>query len=149
VVLEPHRVGKRVERERVLCSAVDAEEVDLRPEREHEVVVGLRLELLEPRLARVEVHLHDPVLVDPRVVVALEEVADRVADRRLFQQTRSELVEQRLERVVVVLVDEDDVDGALREFVGGTDPAEAAAQDEDARTGAVGRGAEGAHGASR
>ena len=47
VILEPHGVGERVERERVLGRSVDAEEVDLRPEREHEVVVPHRLELAE------------------------------------------------------------------------------------------------------
>ena len=47
VILEPHGVGERVERERVLGRSVDAEEVDLRPEGEHEGVVLQRLDLAE------------------------------------------------------------------------------------------------------
>ena len=46
------------------------------------------------------------VLVDPRVVLVVEEVAERVADGRLLEQARRHLVQQRLERVVVVLVHE-------------------------------------------
>ena len=112
---------------------LDPEEVDLRPEPEHEEVVTQRLELVEGRLALLEVDACDPVLVDTNVVLLVEEVADRVSDGRLLEQAGRDLVEQRLEGVVVVLVDEDDVSAALLQLLGGADPGEAAAEDEDTR----------------
>jgi hypothetical protein len=70
--------------------------------------------------------------VDPGVVLIVEEVADRMPDGRLLQQARRDLVQQRLERVVVVLVDDDDLGVALLQLLRGTDPGEAAAEDEHA-----------------
>ena len=121
------------------CSAApSAEEVDLRAEREDEVVVGQGRELVELDLARVEVDRGDRRLVDRGVVLVVEEVADRVADGRRLEQARRDLVQERLERVVVVLVDEHDVDVGLVQLVRGTDPGEAAAENEDPRSLATG-----------
>jgi hypothetical protein len=60
-----------------------------------------------------------------------------VSDCGPLEQPGRDLVQERLEGVVVVLVDEHHVDVALREFLGGADASEAAAQDEDAGTAAV------------
>ena len=49
-------------------------------------------------------------LVDGDVRLLVEEVAQRVADRGGLEQVGRDLVQERLEGVVVVLVDEDDVD---------------------------------------
>ena len=117
MILEPHRIGQRVERERVLGRPLDTEEVDLGPEREDEVVVGHRLELVERHLACVQVDGGDVVLVDPGVVLIVEEVANGVADGRLLEQARCHLVQQRLERVVVVLVHDHDLDVALLQLL--------------------------------
>ena len=114
---------------------LDSEEVDLRAEREDEVVVGRRLQLAERHLARVEVDRGDLVLVDAHVVLLVEEVADRMADRRLLEETRRHLVEQRLEGVVVVLVDDHDVGVALLQLLGRADPGEAAAEHEHTEVG--------------
>jgi hypothetical protein len=65
--------------------------------------------------------------------VPLEEIADRVADGRLLEETRRHLVEQRLKGVVVVLVHEHDLGVALPQVLRGADPGEAAAEDEDPR----------------
>ena len=135
--LQAHRVGERVERERVLRRALDAEEVDLGAEAEDEVVVGQRLELAETHLARVEIDRRDRVLVDARVLLLVDEVANRMADRRLLEQAGRHLVQERLEGVVVVLVDEDDVDVAFFSFCAAPMPGEAAADDEDAGAPAV------------
>jgi hypothetical protein len=78
--------------------------------------------------------------VDPDVVLLVEEIADRMADRRLLEQPRGDLVEQRLEGVVVVLVDEDDVDVALPELLRSPDPTEATSEYEDARARGVAGG---------
>ena len=56
-----------------------------------------------------------------------------MADRGLLEEACGDLVQERLEGVVVVLVDEHDVDVALLQLLGGADPGEAAAEDEDAR----------------
>jgi hypothetical protein len=58
-------------------------------------------------------------------------------DRRLLQEAGRDLVEERLERVVVVLVDEDDVDVALLQLLRRAGAAESASEDEDAGTLAV------------
>ena len=79
----------------------------------------------------------DLVLADPDVVLLVKEVANRVSDCGLLEQPGRDLVEKRLEGVVVVLVDEHDVDVALRQLLGGADTGKAAAQDEDAGTPAV------------
>ena len=117
----------------MLDCTLDAEEVDLRAEPEDEVVVAQRPELVELHLARVQVDRGDTVLVDPRVVLLVEEVADRMADGGLLEEPCGHLVQERLEGVVVVLVDEHDVDVALVQLLGCADPGEAAAEHEDAR----------------
>src|SRR5262245_32174888 len=71
--------------------------------------------------------------VEPRVALVVEEVADRMPDRGLLQEARRDLVQERLEGVVVVLVDEHDVDVGLLQLLGRADPAKAASEDEDAR----------------
>ena len=117
----------------MLGRALDSEEVDLRAQPEHEVVVAERLELGELDAARVQVDRGHLVLVDTHVVLLVEEVADRVAHRRLLEEARGHLVQQRLEGVVVVLVDDHDVGVALLQLLRSADPGEAAAEDEDAR----------------
>ena len=112
--------------------SLDTEEVHLGAESEDEVVVGQGLELAETDLARVEIDRRDRVLVNPRVRLLVNEIANRVADRRLLEQPRRHLVQERLEGVVVVLVDEDDVDIALLQLLHGADAREAAADDQDA-----------------
>ena len=134
VVLEPDRVRQRVHRKRVLGGALRPEEVHLRPEGEDEEVVGDGRETVEADLLRLEVDRGDRRLVDRRVVLVLDEVAERVSDGRRLEEARGQLVQQRLEGVVVVLVDDDDVDVGLLQLVRGADSGEAAAQNEDLRS---------------
>ena len=67
------------------------------------------------------------------VGVLVEEVAQRVAHLGGLQQVGRELIEERLERVVVVLVDEDDIGIGVLQRPGRADAAEAAAEDDDTR----------------
>ena len=60
-------------------------------------------------------------------------VSQRVADRGRLDQAGGKLVEKRLEGVVVVAVDQHHVDVRLLQLLGRTYPAEASAQDQDAR----------------
>ena len=71
--------------------------------------------------------------MDGDVGVLVEEVAQRVSHLGGLQQVGRELVEERLERVVVVLVDEDDVGVGVLQRPGRADAAEAAAEDDDTR----------------
>jgi len=132
MALQADRIGERVQRKRVFRRSLDTEEVHLGAEPEDEVVVGQGLELAETDLARVEIDRRDRVLVNARVRLLVNEVANRVADCRLLEQPRRHLVQERLESVVVVLVDEDDVDVALLQLLHGTDAREAAADDQNA-----------------
>ena len=132
VILEPDRVREGVHREGVLGRALGAEEVDLGAEAEDEVVVGDRRQLGEADLPRIEVDGGHRVLVDRGVVVALEQVAQRVPDARRLEQARRELVEERLEGVVVVPVDEHDLGVGVLQLLGGAHTGEPAAEDQDA-----------------
>ena len=133
VLLEAHGVGQRVHRERVLGSAGRSEEGDLGSEGEHQVVVVERLHLGKLDLPRVEVDPGDGRLVDGGVRLLVEQVAERVPDDGRLEQVGRELVEERLERVVVVRVYDHDVGLDVLQRAGGADPGEAAAEDDDAR----------------
>ena len=134
VIPEAQRVRQRVHRVGVLGRAFCSEEVDFRPQSEHEVVVRQRLELLELHRPLLEIDTGDVGLVDGRVVVPVDEVAQRVPDDGGLDQARGELVDERLERVVVVLVDEHDVRVGVLQLLHGADTGEAAAEDDDARS---------------
>ena len=118
----------------MLGSALRPEEVHLRPEGEHEVVVGDRRETVEADFPRLEVDPGDRRLVDRGVVLLLDEIAQRVPDGRRLEQPGRQLVQQRLEGVVVVPVDEHDVDVGVLQLPCGADPREAAAENEDPRS---------------
>ena len=66
-------------------------------------------------------------------MLVVDEVAERVPDGALVEQAGRELVEERLERVVVVPVDEHDVGGGVLQLLRSADPGESAAEDDDAR----------------
>ena len=133
VLLEAHRVGERVHREGVLGSALGSEEVDLRTERRHEVVVGERCDLGELHLALVQVDRRDGCLVNGDVRLLLKKVAQGMSDRGGFEQGGGDLVEERLEGVVVVLVDQHDVDVGVLQFLCGAESRESSPEDQDAR----------------
>ena len=63
----------------------------------------------------------------------MEEIAQRMPDGVRLEQARRHLVQERLEGVVVVLVDQHDVDVGLLQLPCGADTREAAAEDQDAR----------------
>ena len=57
-----------------------------------------------------------------------------MADGRRLEEPARELVEERLEGVVVVAVDEHDLGVSVLELLGRADPGEASAEDQDAWT---------------
>ena len=117
----------------MLGSALGSEEVDLRTERRHEVVVGERCHLGELHLALVQVDRRDSRLVNSDVRLLLKEVAQGMSDRCGFEQGGRDLVEERLEGVVVVLVDEHDVDVGVLQLPCGAESRKASPEDQDAR----------------
>ena len=68
-----------------------------------------------------------------RVALPAQNRADRPRDIRRRQACRRDLVEQRLEQVIVVPVDDRDVGVGARERLRGEQPAESCADDDDAR----------------
>ncbi len=133
VLLQADRVGERVHREGVLGGALGPEERDLRAEPDHEEVVGQGRHVRERHLACLEVDRGHRRLVDGDVVlmVVVDEVADRVADGARLEEARRELVQERLEGVVVVPVDQDDVGVRLAQLLRRAEPAEPSAEDDD------------------
>jgi hypothetical protein len=131
--LEADRVGQGVHRERVVGRPLGAEEVHLRPERQHEVVVCVGLHVRERDLAPLEVDPGHLVQMDPGVLLVVDEVAERVTDFGRLEQVGRHLVEERLKGVVVVLVDEDDLCIGLLERARRADSGEPASEDQYAR----------------
>ena len=117
----------------MLGRPVDAEEVDLGAERQDEVVVAQRLHLVEGHLASLEVDPGDGGAVHHDVGLVPEQMAERVGDGAGVEQARGDLVQQGLERVVVVPVDQDHVGIGVLECAHGSDAGEAAAEDQHAR----------------
>ena len=140
VLFQADRVGQRVHGERVLGGTLRPEERDLGAEPEHEEVVGEGRHLRERHLARLEVDRGHRRLVDGDVLlVVVDEVAERVSDGARLEEARRELVQERLEGVVVVPIDQDDVGVRLTQLQRRTEPAEASAEDDDAwAIGAIG-----------
>ena len=126
--------AQRVHGKAVLVGAGDPEEVHARAERDDQVVVGEGVHVLEPHFAAVEVDAVHRGLVHDGVGLVVEQVAQRMAAGRRLQQVGGDLVQQRLERVVVVPVDEHDVHVGVLELAGRTHAPEAAAEDEDPGT---------------
>ncbi len=117
----------------MLGRPVDAEEVDLGAERQDQVVVAQRLHLVEGHLASRQVDAGHGGAVHHDVGLVPEEMAERVGDGAGVEQARRDLVEQGLERVVVVPVDQDHVGVGVLEGAHGPDAGEAAAEDQHAR----------------
>ena len=113
--------------------SLGAEVVDLRTEPEDQVVVGDRRDLVELHLARREIDRGDGRLVNGRVLLLREQVAQRMAHGRRLQQPGGELVEQRLEGVVVVPVDEHHLGVGVLQLLRRADPGKAAAENEHPR----------------
>ena len=90
----------------MLRSAVGSEEGDLSTGRDHEVVVLERSHLSELHPAAREVDPGHGSLLDGDVGLLVEEIPERVPDDGRFDRGGRQLVEEGLERVVVVLVDE-------------------------------------------
>ena len=129
-------VGERLQPGRVALPFVVAEVAVRHAGGDDEMVPGDRLAAVERGGPRGDVDRSHLRLQDRQVAarhLAAQRVADRRAHRRRAQARGRDLVEERLEQVMVGAVDERDLDRRLRERPHRLDAAEAAADDEDAR----------------
>ena len=101
-----------------------------------QVVVGESLAVVERDRMRRRIDGDDLGLQHGQVAalrLVAQDVADRRGDRRRREARARDLVEQRLEQVVVGAVDQRDLDLGLRQRAHRLDAAEAAADDDDVR----------------
>ena len=130
--LQAVRVVERIERERVLRPG-RTEEVRLGAGGEDEVVAGVRLAAVRRHAPGHRIDGHDLGALGIEVVEFGRDLAQRVGDVAGGQHRGRDLVQERLELVVVVLVDERDVQVLARGELPGTgDAGEPAADDDDA-----------------
>ncbi len=129
-------VGERLQPRRDSGPVVVTEVAVRRARSEDQVVVADALAIVQGHAARGAVESDDFGLQNDEVAalhLAPQDVADRRRDRGRRQAGRSDLVQQRLEQMVVGAVDERDIDLGAREAAYRLQPAEAAADDQDAR----------------
>ena len=105
---QPRGVVHGVQREGVLLGARRVEEVRARAGRHHEVITGERLTVSGGDGARRRIDLGDRELLDQDGRIAVEDPAQRPRDVGRRQLGRGQLVEQRLELVVVVAIEQRD-----------------------------------------
>jgi hypothetical protein len=103
--------------------------------RQHQVVVAKLGAVGEFDAAGLRVDGGDLAEQHLDVAVLAEDRAQRLGDLARRQGGGGDLVQQRLEQVVVHAVDEHDPQGVARERARGIQPAEAAADDQDSGTG--------------
>ena len=115
----------------MLRRSLGPEEGHARAESDDEVVVVERVDLVKLHSALLKVDFGRSGNLDARVRLLVEEIAERMADRRLLEQARRHLVQERLERVEVVPVDDRDVDVSVLQVPRRTNAAEAAAKDQN------------------
>ena len=126
------RIGERLQPRRVHGPVVVAEVAVRGTGGDDEMVVGQRLVFVEQHAARGHVEADDFGLQDRQVAaphLAAQRVADRCAHRRRAHAGGRDLVQQRLEQVVVGAVHERDFDIGLRQRAHRFEAAEAGADD--------------------
>jgi hypothetical protein len=106
-------------------------EVRVRRTGRHDQVVVAELAFVQQRPARRGVDGAHVPEQHPAVALAAQDHADRRRDLRGREARRGDLVEQRLEHVVVLAVHERDVHGRAREPARGLQAGKAAADDDD------------------
>ena len=126
-------VGEGLERHRVLGHAGNAEVAAHRARGEDEIVVRDRRPAIDEHLASIEVHALHRRHAGLDVAVALHDAAGVRRDVLRREPGRGDLVEQRRERVEVVLVDDRDLDRRPRERLRRGDATEAGSDDHDVR----------------
>jgi hypothetical protein len=73
-----------------------------------------------------------PVATASNVVTSAQEMADRPRNLRSRQRSRGDLVKQRLEQMMIALIDDRDTNRRTGQTMGDLETAEAGADDDDA-----------------
>jgi hypothetical protein len=102
--------------------------------RDDEIIVRQRFRAAEQNAAVGGVHAGHFRQQDRRVVLPAQDVADRPGDVGRRQRRGRNLIQQRLEAVMVLPVDQRDVDRGAAQRLRGFDAAEAGADDHDLGT---------------
>ena len=134
VVAHAHRVLERVEGECELVGSRDPEEVRGRPAGDDEVVERDRVLVLEQHLVTVPIDTRDQALAEQHPALTPEQPTNGIGDISGVEPARRDLVEQRLELVVVVLIDHGDIDRSVLQPLRGVEPTEACPDDDDVHT---------------
>ena len=108
-----------------------------RPGRDDQVVVGELLPSREDDPPPVHVDSLRLGQEHGRVPLAPQDLAQRRGDVGRAQPRRRDLVEERLEQVMVASIDEGEAHGSAAQAARRPQPPEAAAQDHDVREGAL------------
>ena len=134
LVPELNRVGEGFQARGIRCVLVVTEVAVLYAGRQYEVVVGQR-ERNPGHQAHpfCKIHSRHGALDDGGVELPAQHVPDRCPDVLGGEDRGSHLVEERLEDVVVRLVDEEHAGLTLPQGAGGRETAEAPAHNEDSR----------------
>ena len=132
VLAQRDRVLQRLQAERVLVHPRHAERRRDRAGRQHEVVVGQLFAVGGAQHAAREVTADDLRPDEPHRRVAARDAAHRVGDVGRLQAGGRDLVEQRLEEVVVAAVDDLDGEVPVAQAVCQRQPPEAGPDDDEA-----------------
>src|SRR2546421_393684 len=130
VVADRHRVDHALQAEAVAYDPVQAEVVRLAAQGEDQEVVRHRAVVGRDPAPR-EVDARDFDHAELEVRLAAQDTAYRLGDLLGLEAGRGDLVEERLEEMVIVPVEQHDVDRRSAERAGGPQAAEARAEDDD------------------
>ncbi len=132
MVPQPYRAVDVLERVAVLRQRLDAKEVAVAARRQDEVVVAdfaaLDLEAAPGRIYSA----HSPQ-AELDVGIAVQDAPHRVGDLAWLQTGSGHLIQQRLEQMVVVLVDQQHIQRLAAELPGRVQPTKARADDDHLR----------------
>src|SRR5262249_24468305 len=127
VILEPDRIVHGVEREGMLISTWRLEEVHYRSQSENQVVIFEWRPAIHRNLSFGRVDARDNALVEGGILIFVQQLANGKAHLPGGQFIHRYLIEQRLERVIVILVDQSDSDVGVPQFFECADPTETGA----------------------
>jgi len=130
---QPRRIGDGLYTGRILFPALPAEITMARARSDHQVIPRNGAAAFGMHDARLTVDAGDSVEQDARVFLAAQDVADRPGDIGRRQRRRRNLVQKRLEQMVVVAVDHSDVCSKTREGLHRRKPAKPCADNDNAR----------------
>ena len=133
VVAEPRGIGQRLQADRDIGDGLIAEVVVDTAACQDDIVIGKLVATGQAYDLTFEVHALDPGLPEAHVRRAAEDGSKRIGDIAWVQQPSGDLVQQRREQMVIVLVEEGHVDRSAIELASAGQAAEPGPHDDDLR----------------